>query len=158
LHLDITDPREAVAKSLCDGFGELGSVVAYNKQFENSVLRALGDEFPKYRKRLVGIADRLVDPWPLLVSAVYDPKFLGSYSLKSVAPALFGNHMSYEGLDIGEGRGASRGFLDLIKGKQTEGERKKLISAMLNYCRQDTMATVELISWLFKNMEEPLEG
>ncbi|MBK9293911.1 MAG: DUF2779 domain-containing protein [Oligoflexia bacterium] len=155
LHTENSDPRERVARALAEGFGEKGSIVAYNKKFENGVLMNLAAVFPKYRKKLTSIASRLVDPWPILEASVYDKDFLGSYSLKSVAPALLGKHMSYEGMAIDEGGGASLAYLNLIKGQPTKSEREKTIKALLEYCRQDTLATVELVKWLFAQNEYP---
>jgi predicted RecB family nuclease len=151
LHLDKSDPRESLARTLAEGFGPTGSVVAYNKSVEGGILEELAELFPKYRESLKNIARRLVDPWPILKEAVYDVGFNGSFSLKSVAPALLGATMSYSNLEVSEGLGASNAYLSLTKGNLSTEEKAKLIQAMLKYCRQDTLATVGLVKWLFEN-------
>lgn len=149
LHQELSDPRESLAHALVSGMRDSGSIIAYNKAFESGVLRDLADLFPQMKDQLLNIASRLVDPLPIIRESVYDPQFLGSFSLKSVAPALIGERMSYKDLDIAEGGAASLAYLNLIKGQLGEEERTQTINAMLRYCRQDTLATVELVKWLY---------
>ncbi|MCM0606996.1 MAG: DUF2779 domain-containing protein [Xanthomonadaceae bacterium] len=151
LHQDETDPREPLAQALCQGFGDSGSIVAYNKAFEAGVIKELEKLYPEYREKLLSLVPRLVDPWPIMREGVYDPAFLSSYSLKSVAPAILGAKMDYEHLEIGDGKTASRSYLSLIKGDLRDEEKNKARNAMLQYCRQDTLATVELVKWLYKS-------
>jgi hypothetical protein len=150
LQKDSNDPRKPIAEALIKGIGPVGSVVAYNKSFEGTVLRGLAERFPAMQKQLADIADRLVDPRPILESAVYDKDFLGSFSLKSVAPALLGPAMNYKILAISGGSHASSCFMTLVKSKMHPNARAKLIDSMLEYCRRDTLATVGLVHWLFK--------
>ncbi|MCC6277281.1 MAG: DUF2779 domain-containing protein [Oligoflexia bacterium] len=150
LQKDSNDPREPIAEALINGIGPVGSVVAYNKKFEEGVLKRLAERFPSRREQLLGIASRLVDPWPIIESAVYDKNFFGSFSLKSVAPALLGPAINYSTMAISDGSQASTSFMALIKNKLHPKARALLIEAMLDYCRQDTLATVELVNWLFK--------
>jgi len=150
LHTDITDPREPLVKSLSENFGPKGSVVSYNKSFENGVLNKLADLFPKHRRALLDIASRLVDPLPIFQNHIYDEEFLGSFSIKNVAPAIIGKHLKYDELEVSDGTEAGA-IIDLLMTNKISDkvERQKQTQALLEYCRQDTLAMVELVKWLF---------
>src|SRR5690606_7432517 len=65
LHLDDSDPRPALAKALVEGFGSAGSILAYHASTERKIIEKLAEAVPKYRKQLLAIASRLVDPLPV---------------------------------------------------------------------------------------------
>jgi len=148
LHDSVSDPREPLIRALVDAIGKRGSVVAYNKGFESGCLSALARAFPKYADQLLGIAARLVDPLPIFRAHVYDREFRGSFSIKSVAPALLGDSLSYEGMIIADGTGAQIAFEELIADDTAAARKAELRQAMLDYCRKDTIAMVNLVEWL----------
>jgi hypothetical protein len=81
---------------------------------------------------------------------VYHPEFFGSFSLKKVLPVLV-PHMTYEGMEIAEGNQAGLAYNALVKGSLGD-EREGLRDALLKYCKQDTLAMVELIKMLRKRV------
>jgi hypothetical protein len=66
------------------------------------------------RQALTMLLDRIVDPLLIIRDAVYDNAFAGSFSLKSVAPALLGKSHSYDGMLVGNGNDAQLAFEELI--------------------------------------------
>jgi hypothetical protein len=96
----------------------------------------------------LALVDRFVDPLPIFKESVYHPNFLGSFSIKSVAPALLGQKLSYEHLNVGDGSTAQAWAEQILKGKVKGAELEKIANDLLEYCRQDTMAMVELVRWL----------
>ena len=64
------------------------TVVAYNAHFERGCIERLADAVPELADDLLAIAGRLADPLPIVRAHVYHPDFHGSFSLKSVLPAL----------------------------------------------------------------------
>lgn len=149
LDVETEDPREAIAKHLAENLPAKGSVVAYNKGFEARVIASLAKQFPKYKKKLESIVDRLVDPWPVVKAAVYDPGFGSSYSLKYVAPALLGEEASYEDMDVGDGSAAQLAYLKIREGNITPKEKRELTEALIAYCRKDTEVMRQLVEWLY---------
>lgn len=143
LHDSATDPRPGIADAL-SALGTKGTVVAYNAQFEQRVIRQLAAQFPQHSARLEKLADRFVD---LLVPFrnfwYYHPDQQGSCSIKSVLPAVIGK--SYEGLEIGNGDTAAREYLRVTYGDANKAEREKTYSALKLYCGQDTQAMVDLL-------------
>ena len=71
--------------------------------------------------------------------------FGGSYSLKSVLPALV-PEMTYEGMEVADGQAAGLAWESLIGGDCSEAERQQKRKALLDYCGQDTMGMVEKLS------------
>lgn len=148
LHTDPSDPRPFIIKAMLKDFGKKGSIVAYNKSFEIGVIKRLVEFDKKNKDALLALCERFVDPLPIVKESVYHPDFLGSFSIKSVAPALIGNKFSYEGLIIGDG-GAAQSAAELVLSGQAKGKEKdQIVEDLLKYCRQDTLAMVEIVKWL----------
>lgn len=148
LHADASDPRPAIIKSMLEGLGDSGSIVAYNMAFEIGVIKKLAEFDKKNSKKLNTLLERFVDPLPIFRSHVYHPDFHGSFSIKTVAPALIGDRLSYGDLEVGDGSTAQAHADLILRGQITGKEKEKTIQNLLAYCRQDTMAMVELVKWL----------
>ncbi|MBZ5590542.1 MAG: DUF2779 domain-containing protein, partial [Acidobacteriia bacterium] len=82
------DPRPELARALVAACLGARTVVAYNAQFERRCIEMLADAVPELADDLLDIAERLADPLPIVREHVYHPDFHGSFSLKSVLPAL----------------------------------------------------------------------
>jgi hypothetical protein len=149
LHTDIDDPRPNLINEMVKGLGKLGSIVAYNMSFEKTVIKRLSLFSKTNANKLNSISERFVDPLPIIRSFVYHPDFKGSFSIKVVVPSLL-NKLSYENLDIGDGSMAQGLANKMLKGLVTVEDKEKIIEDLLIYCRQDTLAMVELIKWLLK--------
>jgi predicted RecB family nuclease len=150
LAMDSSDPRSAFISSLCDALGGRGSIVTYNQTFESQRLSELGAWLPNYAKRIENIQQRLWDLLPLVRKHVYHPAFGGSYSLKAVLPALV-PELIYEGMEVPDGQAAGVAWNALTSGGCTEPERQQKRKALLQYCRQDTVALVRLFDVFFKS-------
>ena len=104
------DPRPELLASLSRMVGDSGSVIVYNRSFEESVLRELGNAFPDYAGWTESAISRLVDLIvPFRGFQYYHPSQKGSVSLKSVLSALTGS--GYEDMPIANGGDASLAFL-----------------------------------------------
>jgi len=138
------DPREALAGRLLADIPEGACVLAYNKTFEAGVLKGLAERLPEHRRRLLEIADGMLDLMvPFRRREIYDWRMEGSYSLKNVLPALV-PELSYEGLAIREGTQASLAYLALEK-MEDDRERRQAEEDLRAYCRQDTLGMVKLL-------------
>ncbi len=82
------DPRPELARALVAACSGARTVVAYNAHFERGCIERLADAVPELADDLLAIAGRLADPLPIVRAHVYHPDFHGSFSLKSVLPAL----------------------------------------------------------------------
>lgn len=136
------DPRTGFARAVLAACRGAKTVLAYNAPFEHAVLRDLADAVPSLSRRLVALSERVVDLLPLVRDHVYHPDFGGSFSLKSVVPAL-APELSYRELSIASGEHASFELEQLLLGacqSKTELERRR--RALLEYCRLDSLGMV----------------
>ena len=147
LATDKSDPRRAFVSALCDSLGERGSIVVYHQQFESQRLSDLASWLPEFSSRITKIQRRLWDLLPIIRNHVYHPAFGGSYSLKSVLPALV-PEMSYAGLEVADGQAAGLAWESLVGGDCGEGESQRKKKALLDYCGQDTLGMVRLVEKL----------
>ncbi len=148
LALDADDPREDLAVQLIESVEKEGAICTYSS-FEARVIRQLSDDVPKLRKPLLALLDRLWDLLPAIRDHYYHPEFHGSFSIKSVLPALV-PEMTYEGMDVAGGMEAGVAFMTMITTEDPK-EKKRLEKALRDYCGQDTLAMVKLRERLMEN-------
>jgi predicted RecB family nuclease len=147
LATDESDPRPAFISALCNTLGDRGSIVVYHQQFESQRLSDLASWLPEFSARINKIQRRLWDLLPIVRDHVYHPAFGGSYSLKSVLPALV-PEMTYDGMDVADGHAAGLVWEFVIGGNCDEAERQRKWKALLDYCGQDTLGMVRLLELL----------
>jgi predicted RecB family nuclease len=147
LATDRSDPRQAFISALCDVLGNGGSIVMYSQQFESRRLFDLASWLPEFSGRIAKIQRRLWDLLPVVRNHVYHPAFAGSYSLKSVLPALVPG-MGYDGMEVADGQAAGLAWESLIDDGCSEAEHQRKQKALLEYCGQDTMGMVKLLERL----------
>jgi predicted RecB family nuclease len=148
---DTNDPRPEFVRSLLQVIGKKGSVLAYSSGFESGCLADLAEWLPQYKDEIENIQDRLWDPLPVIRAHVHDLAFRGSYSLKSVLPALVPG-MTYEGMEVAEGSEAGIAWEKMVHAEAGSEERKRLRDALLAYCKQDTLAMAKLLEALLASM------
>jgi hypothetical protein len=142
-----TDPRRALVESMLPVLRNAKTILCYNMSFEKTRLEELRDLFDEYRDDLQSIINKLVDLIvPFRSKYVYHYKMNGSASIKNVLPALL-PHLSYEALEIGEGGAASQAYLNLFV-ENDDAVIDHTRKALLEYCKLDTLAMVELFQYL----------
>jgi hypothetical protein len=145
------DPRQAFLESLLPATEGSGSIIAYYKSFEKGVMAALAEQFPEHAEAIEGRIERLVDLRdPFGKQWFHAPAMGGSTSLKAVLPALV-PELSYDALEIKDGRQAMRVFMSLadqVGSMAYEAERKNL----WEYCKLDTLAMVRILDTLMGHL------
>ncbi|MFI5342033.1 MAG: DUF2779 domain-containing protein [Candidatus Methylomirabilales bacterium] len=139
---DDRDPREELAVALLKSVGQEGSICTYTG-YERGVLTDLAEALPRLRRDLLRVCDRLWDLHPIIKAHYYHAGFAGSYSIKSVLPAIV-PRLAYDDLEIQEGTVASVQFYRMVFENVDEPERARIRAALLAYCARDTLAMVEL--------------
>jgi hypothetical protein len=152
LHTVAEDPRPELARALLDGIGLEGSLVVYNAPFERSVLEALADVLPWWARELNGMVERLWDLLEIFRRYYQDPAFGGSNSIKNVLPVLVPK-LSYEALEVQDGTEAQAAWNRMLASKSLP-QRKRLEAALRTYCRQDSLAMVEIFRVLRRRLDE----
>jgi predicted RecB family nuclease len=136
------DPREDFASTLLEALGQKGTIFTYSA-FEKRILRELAEHLPEKRGQLLATLDRLKDLQALIKKYYYNAAFQGSFSLKSILPALVPT-MSYEELVIQEGTHASLEYLRMLSPETEPAEKMKMEQDLLDYCSHDTLAMVKI--------------
>jgi hypothetical protein len=148
LHNEDSDPRENIAKFLVENIDEKGSVIAYHASYEKGRILEMAKKYPKYRKRLESIADRLWDLEDIFNKGYYvSSEFKGSTSIKKILP-VFVPELDYSTLSISNGALAYIGYLEMINYKTSSRKKKEIYSSLLEYCKMDTYAMYAILESL----------
>jgi predicted RecB family nuclease len=143
LHDGAGDPRRAFAESLLSALGDEGPILVYSG-FEASRLRELSFLYPELSARLDALLNgRIVDLLQLVRAHSYHPAFHGSFSMKSVLPALI-PHLGYDDLAINDGTLAAMAYAEMLQPETGPERRSEIRTNLLAYCERDTLAEVEL--------------
>lgn len=152
LHNEASEPRRRWAEALIESLGEKGSIVVYSA-YEEAILRQLAETFPEFKSAFKAIVKRLWDLLPVIKSHYYHPDLNGSYSIKSVLPAVVPS-LGYDDLTIQEGGQAAAEYYRMVFLESDWVERDSIREALLRYCERDTLAMVELRRVLEKKARE----
>src|SRR5262249_54779559 len=141
------DPRPECAARVVEACQGARTVFAYHAEFEARALRTLETAVPALAGPLAELRGRLRDPLPLLREHVYHPDFLGSFSLKSVAPVL-APEIRYGGV---AGGGVASVLLTrlVLEGRPDDlFERAQVRESLRSYCALDVLATQRVVERL----------
>ncbi len=150
---DGTDPRRSLAEQLCRDIPMNVCTLAYNKGFECGRIKELATAYPDLAVHLMNIREHIQDLLiPFQSGYYYVPAMHGSFSIKSVLPALFPDdpELNYHNLDnrVQNGGDAMTVF-PRIKDMPPE-EQQATRQALLAYCCLDTLAMVKVWEKLLK--------
>ena len=107
------------------------------------LIRRLAEAFPEYTSAFTAILKRLWDLLKIIQDHYYHPAFNGSYSIKSVLPAMVPS-LGYHDLAIQEGGHAAAEYYRMVFVETDWVEQAAIREALLHYCARDTMAMVAL--------------
>ena len=145
-----------------------GSMLAQNVNFEKGRLKELANIFPEYKSELMAIRDsgrdllEIIDNNKELYKSLgfseeesstmnyYNNEQSGSFSIKKTLP-LFTN-LTYKDLEVQNGVQALVEYANYKNMTEEEKERKQ--NALVEYCKQDTWAMVEILKGLRREVEK----
>lgn len=135
------------AESMIADLPENGSVIVYNKTFEESLVnKKIAGMYPDLKDEIDRINGNIVDIMvPFSRRNYYTKEMEGSYSIKKVLPALYPDdpELDYGNLNlVHRGDEASQAFLSL--GDMAPKEQEKTREALLRYCELDTYAMIKI--------------
>jgi len=165
---NLCDHREELIKHMCEVISDdKGTVLVYNEAFEKPRLKEMAVLYPEYKQKLEKIRSNVFDLMHILRSNnklfqelgyseeeaklfnYYHPDLNGSFSIKKVLPIF--SDLSYDNMEVGNGMDAMTTYATFDKEKN-----EKKYQAMIDYCKQDTWAMVEILDKLRKKCEEKL--
>lgn len=146
------NPMKDIVLAMVNDLRDSGNIVAYNDSFEKSRIKELAHILPEYKAKLFSFVDRFVDLAYVFQSGYcYNKMMGGSFSIKSVLPALFPNdeELNYKNLEgVHKGDEASAAYLALST--MSEEEYNKTRKNLLAYCKLDTLAMVKIYQRLLE--------
>lgn len=141
-----TDPRRALAEQLCADIPMNVCVTAYNKAFECTRIKELAEVFPDLAEHLLNIESNIKDLLvPFQSGYYYNRAMGGSFSIKSVLPAIFPGEQSldYHNLERVHNGSEAMTLFPRIKDMPLE-EQIVARDSLLKYCELDTFAMVKV--------------
>lgn len=144
---DGSDPRRSLAEALCRDIPKNVCIMAYNDPFEKTRIKEMASAFPDLAQHLLNIDNNIIDLLiPFRKGHYYTPAMGGSFSIKSVLPALFPNddELNYHNLNENvQNGGQAMTIFPLIKDMPAD-KAKEARQALLDYCHLDTLAMVRV--------------
>lgn len=142
------DPRREFILSLIEAAScSEGRIVVWS-DYEKNIMGRLKKFLPDLAEPISSLRDRLFDLHPVVKHHVYDVAFRGSFSIKTVAPALvrdFGWHDLATSTGIADGVAAAAAFERIVAGENVAAsEEESLRAALRAYCHRDTDAMVRV--------------
>ena len=146
-------------------------MLAQNVNFEKGRLKELANIFPEYKNELMAIRNsgrdllEIIDNNKELYKSLgfseeesdtmnyYNNEQSGSFSIKKTLP-LFTN-LTYKDLEVQNGVQALVEYANYKNMTEEEKERKQ--NALVEYCKQDTWAMVEILKGLRREIEKWME-
>ncbi|MEO8464500.1 MAG: DUF2779 domain-containing protein [Gammaproteobacteria bacterium] len=139
-------PMRAFAESLLTTLGATGPIVVYT-DYERRMLASLANRYPDLAVQLNAAIARLVDLHPPTKQHYDHAALNGSWSLKAVLPTVAPD-LDYAKLgEVRDGLAAQRAYVEASAPNTAAPRRDALRRALLDYCRQDTLALVRLVEF-----------
>jgi len=152
LHEEHTDPSPIVAQLLAKHIESGGTVISWNKSFEQGVNKELVARLPEHASTLLRINEHMYDLREIFQKQYYvHPLFKGKTSVKKVLPALV-EGIRHADLNITEGGQASEAWMQLLTG--TPEEKAKIAEDLRTYCALDTYAMFQIWEHLYQMVME----
>ncbi len=167
LNKTLNDEREEIAKKLVELIDpEKGMMLAQNVGFERSVLKRLAKLYPEYKEHLLKIIENSFDLLYIIKGNdtllkdlgftdlahtwnYYHEDLNGSFSIKKTLPVF--STLSYDKLLVKNGTEA---YITYLKYPLYSPEEFSIrYNALVEYCKQDTWAMVEILDALRKLVE-----
>ncbi len=151
------DPRPDLINSLISDLPDKGTILAFNDTFEKSVIKELVAFQPDKSSDLLSLIPRFIDLIiPFKKVGYYLPKMNGSFSLKSILPAMFpdDSELDYRNLEIQNGLLAMDGYFRIREFNRCKDssnaceEIEYIKNNLLKYCKLDTFAMVKILQKL----------
>ncbi|MBU1143660.1 MAG: DUF2779 domain-containing protein [Firmicutes bacterium] len=148
----ITEPEGDITLSLVEqmrkDFDDTGTIIAWHKRYEMDRNKKLAELHPEHAIFLEAINDRMFDLKEIFSKDYYtDAKFKGSASIKNVLPVLI-PELSYKTLNVQKGDQAVERWEKMIDPETSKDEKDQIAKDLLEYCKLDTFAMVEIYQFL----------
>lgn len=127
-----------------------GTVISWFSTYEKQRNIKLAELHPDCADFLENLNEGMFDLMSIFQKNYYvDSKFKGSTSIKKVLPVIVPG-LTYKGLNISKGDQASERWEKMVSNNISETEKQQIKKDLLEYCKMDTYAMVEIYRFLRK--------
>lgn len=149
LHEEASNPSERIAELLVQHIQSGGTIISWNKSFEQGVNKELATRHPEHRIALERVNADMYDLRDIFQKQYYvHPGFRGKTSVKKVLPALI-DGVQHSDLSIQEGGQASDAWWQMISPTTSDIERAQISQDLKTYCKLDTYAMFQIWKHLY---------
>jgi hypothetical protein len=141
------DPRAKIAQNMLKNLGKSGTIMAFSQSFEIGRIEELAKFSPKYKNELLALIPRFADLIiPFRKMGYYHPDMNGSFSLKSVLPAMFKgvDELDYKKLGSVQNGGDAMNVFANLHFETDQEKIQKARNDLLKYCYLDTFSMVKI--------------
>lgn len=135
---------------IADSTGIDGTFISWHKSFEMGRNKDMIDWLPEYQEYLEYMNSNMFDLEDIFKSEYVDYRFHGSTSIKKVLPVLL-PELSYDDLEVQNGTMALDLWGRMVLDNDFDGVINEVRQKLLEYCKLDTWAMVELYRVLNRN-------
>ncbi|RLA74149.1 MAG: DUF2779 domain-containing protein [Epsilonproteobacteria bacterium] len=156
---EYSDPRSELIDNMLLDISSSGTIVAYNQGFEKRIIRELAKHDKARATQLLSLNDRFVDLIkPFRSRGYYHPAFNGSFSIKSVLPAMFpdDDELDYKKLGSIQNGGDAMDIFAKLHLLKDKNKRKAIRLDLIAYCKLDTWAMVKIYQKLLQIIGRPM--
>jgi hypothetical protein len=144
-----SNPMKQFVHKLLSDLGEVGDILVFDTTHEKRILAKAASLFPEYKQALAAIVERFKDlSEPFQKKQYYRKEMKGSYSMKSLLPALV-HDLDFDNLRIKNGVSALAAFENL-QNESDLFQAQEIREALVEYCKMDTFGLVKIIDALEK--------
>lgn len=131
------DDRENFIRSFIEFTQKPGHILVFNTHLERRILYDLAKKYPQYASDIQDRLQRMIDLELVFKNDwFYHAKMDGSYSMKSILPALV-DSWNYDDMELSDGVNAMVAYEQLVLGEFVP-DPEQTIRNLLDYCKLDT--------------------
>jgi len=144
------NPTLSLVKQMKKDIDPSKSTIVWHMNYEKDRNKKLAELHPEYKDFLEEMNDNIFDLKTIFSKNYYvDYRFKGSASIKNVLPVLI-PELSYDSLNIRKGDQASERWEKMIHPETNKEEKGKIKKDLLEYCKLDTWAMLEIYNYLME--------
>jgi hypothetical protein len=137
--------------NLIEVLGDQGPIFTHRSSTEITAMKKLADreDCIDLRPAIDRIITRTIDTLTMVRNGFYNPKMMGSFSLKDIVKVLK-NADAYnnEGDAVGDGGGAMIKWFEYTEPKATRKAQETIRENLVKYCAQDTLNLYHLFKYI----------
>lgn len=146
--LETIEMPNGMIVSMKEFTGLEGTFISWHASFEISRNKDLIEWLPDYSSYLNYVNENMFDLETIFKKDYIDYRFHGSSSIKKVLPVI-APHLSYSELEINNGTMALDTWGRMVLDKDFKEDIKQTRNRLLEYCKLDTLAMVEIYKYLY---------